>query len=460
VGGTVITAAGFLTLQLWLIHAGSRDYDEGVYWQSIRAMLRGEPLFRSVFASQPPAFYYVLLPFYAISHSLGALRLTVLCFAIAGIAAIYLGGRLVAGPAAALVAVILLAGSPLYIQEAAIVQADMPAVAMMVVAVAIMIAANRQQGRRASILAMLAGLAFATALGLKLLAAVAVVPLLLYLLMPRRRPLRVIAGFAAGTVLGVLIILIPAFASPSTAYDDLVAGHLLAGQATHAGITANLRQLLQPRELPLIVLAVAGSLVGVVRRDPRILAPLAWSIAATAAVLAYQPLFPHHLLLLTPALALTAAVGFDVVTSWRPARVGVAAAVVTVVAVIGLGFGFRDAQRSLIPNGHGAGLAAAVRPATKPGDYVISDNPFAVALAGRDVPGPLVDTSHERTLAGLLTVADLDAARVNYSVKVVLTDGGRLQSVPGFSDWLATHYHLVGSVGRDAYLYTALHETD
>ncbi len=52
----MIACVGFLALQLWLIHAGSRDYDEGVYWQSIRAMVRGEPLFRSIFASQPPAF--------------------------------------------------------------------------------------------------------------------------------------------------------------------------------------------------------------------------------------------------------------------------------------------------------------------------------------------------------------------------------------------------------------------
>ena len=456
----MIALAGFLALQLWLIHAGSRDYDEGVYWQSIRALLRGEPLFGSVFGSQPPAFYYALLPFYAISHSLAALRLTVLCFAIVGVAAVYLAGRLLAGPGAAVVAVILLVSSPLYIQEAAIVQADMPAIAMMVVAVAVMIAATRRQGRQASLLGILAGLAFASALGLKLLAAVAVVPLIVHLLMPRRQPLRLMAGFAAGTVVGLLIILIPAFGSPATAYDDLVAGHLLAGQATHAGITANLGQLLQLRELPVVMLAIAASLVAALRRDPRIIAPLGWSIAATVAILIYQPLFPHHLLLLSPALALTAAVGIDDFASWRPAQFGVAAAAVLLVGVVGLALGFGEARRSFIPNGHDAGLAAAVRSATKPGDYVISDNPFAIALAGRDLPGPLVDASHERTLAGLLTVADLDAARDYYGVKVVLTDGGRLRGVPGFSDWLAAHYHLVGTVGRDAYLYTALHETD
>jgi hypothetical protein len=114
----------------------------------------------------------------------------------------------------------------------------------------------------------------------------------------------------------------------------------------------------------------------------------------------------------------------------------------------------------LIPNGHSAGLASAVDSVTDPGDFVISDNPFAVALADRNVPGPLVDTSTERSTAGLLTVADLDAAREYYSVKVVLVDGEQLLSVPGFSEWLAAHYHLIGSVGHNAYLYVALQEAD
>jgi hypothetical protein len=130
------------------------------------------------------------------------------------------------------------------------------------------------------------------------------------------------------------------------------------------------------------------------------------------------------------------------------------------VAAIGLAVGLRAAQRVFIPNGHGAGLASALDSMTDPGDFVISDNPFAVALADRDIPGPLVDTSTERSTAGLLTVADLDAAREYYSVKVVLIDGEQLLSVPGFPDWLAAHYRLVRTIGHHSFLYTALQEFD
>ena len=443
-----------------MIHAGSRDYDEGVYWQSIRAMVRGEPLFRSVFASQPPAFYYALLPFYLVSHSLTALRLTVLCFALIGIAAIYIAGRMLGGPAAGLVAAVLLLSSPLYIQEAAIVQADMPAVAVMVVAVALVIAATRRQGQIAVIFAILAGVVFAIALGMKLFAAVAVVPMLFYLLTPRRQPLRLIASFAGATLVGLVIILVPAYGSAGIAYEQLVSSHLLAGRASQAGIGANLEQMTHLRELPLIALALASALIAIVRRDERVLAPLGWAIAAIVAILTYQPLFPHHLLLLSPALALTASIGFGSFTAWRPALTRIATLLVTLAVAAGLVVGFRDAQRSFIPNGHDAGLAKALRSLSRPEDYVISDSPFAVSLADRDIPGPLVDTSHQRIAAGLLTVADLDAARDYYGVKLVLTDGGRLKSVPGFSEWLATHYRLAATIGRHAAFYVALQDSD
>jgi 4-amino-4-deoxy-L-arabinose transferase-like glycosyltransferase len=460
VGGAVITCACFLALQICLIHAGSRDYDEGVYWQSIRAMLRGEPLFRSVFAPQPPAFYFALIPFYLLSHSLAALRVAVLLFAIIGATGIYLAGRVLAGSVAGLVAAILLLTSPLYIKEAATAQADMPAVATMVVAVAIIILATRREGGRSSILAAAAGLAFAAALGMKLLAAVAIIPLLLYLVLPRRQPVRVLWAFVAGTLVGLVVVLIPAFASLGRAYDDLVASHVIAGRAIHAGVTDNLGQLLQLPELPLLALAIVGAVLAIRRRDLRIIAPLAWSLTGIVAVLLYQPLFPHHLLLLSPALALTSAIGFADLAAWRPAPGLAATTAVMLAAAIGLTVGFRAAQRVFIPNGHSAGLASAVDSMTDPGDFVISDNPFAVALADRNIPGPLVDTSAERITAGLLTVADLDAAREYYSVKVVLIDGDQLLGVPGFSDWLAAHYRLVRTIGRHTFVYAALHDND
>src|SRR3981081_970533 len=101
-----------------------RGWDEGVYWQAIRAHARNEPLFKSVFASQPPMFYETLLPFYWVGHSLTSLRIGVLMLGLVGLAATYVTGRLLVGHVVGLVAVLLAATSPLYLHQSAIVQAD------------------------------------------------------------------------------------------------------------------------------------------------------------------------------------------------------------------------------------------------------------------------------------------------------------------------------------------------
>ena len=69
---------GFALTELIMLDGRIRDYDEGVYWATIRALARGEPMFSAVFASSPPGFYYAVLPFYLAVHSLASLRAGVL----------------------------------------------------------------------------------------------------------------------------------------------------------------------------------------------------------------------------------------------------------------------------------------------------------------------------------------------------------------------------------------------
>ena len=448
---TLIAAAIFLGLALWTLGAGLRDWDEGVYWQSLRALTRGEPLFSSVFASQPSGFYYALLPFYLAGHSIESLRIAVLLLTSAGLVAIYFAGRFLAGHEVGLVSVLLLATSPLFIHQSTVAQADAPAVGLAVVAVALALAAGQAGGRKRWALAAAAGLTLALATGIKLFGALAIVPILIALVSARPRRLSTWAAFAGGLLVGFALIALPIAVAPATALRELFF-HGAGSQSFHFS-TANLGLLLLTRELPLEALAVAGALVAAIRRDSRILAPLAWAIVSVAAILVYQPLFPHHLVLLPPSLALTAGVGFASLRQSAPLTTAAITAIL-LAAVAGIEVGARDAWQVAKPDIRDQTLAAAVRAESRPGDFVITDNLFAVALADRDVPSPLVDTSHQRTDAGLLTVNDLDAAANRYGVKLVLVDGNRLTSIPGFSDWLVAHYHALREVEPGATLYS------
>ena len=124
------------------------------------------------------------------------------------------------------------------------------------------------------------------------------------------------------------------------------------------------------------------------------------------------------------------------------------------VMVAGIYIGVKDIRLALVPDPHGA-ETAAIAAASRPGEFWISDDPYAIAAADRDVPGPLVDTSYQRTGAGLLTVATLEAARVRYRVRWVLIDSSRLDAVPGFRDWLNAHFQAVQKLGGGATIYRA-----
>src|SRR5436190_4063652 len=74
----------------------SGNYDEGVYWQSLRALDHGHHLFTQVFSSQPPLFLLSVLPLFHIGGpSIAAGRVAILLFAGIGLVATFMLGKLV-----------------------------------------------------------------------------------------------------------------------------------------------------------------------------------------------------------------------------------------------------------------------------------------------------------------------------------------------------------------------------
>ena len=454
-GGLVIIAA-FLILELFSIHAGFRDYDEGVYWLTLRALARGDPLYRTIFASEPPVFFYTLLPFSALGHSIAAIRFGVVIFGLVGLVAAYAAGHSLRGRVAGWTAVVLAATSPFYFDQSAILQSDLPSVALALLAMALALMGAARRGSIRLALAAGSGFVLALAVGTKLSAALVAVPLLLVLAGARPQPLSSIGSALTGGIAGSVIVLLPIAGAWQAAYQQMIVSHTGAARVLQLPLGANLPLLFLHRGLPLEALAGLGIAIALWRRDWRIVVPAAWAILTAGAILLYQPLFMHHLVQLVPPLALTAAVGFaNLNEPGRRFEIKQLAGLglLLLVAGYGLGVAFRHTEAELRSGTTEALLARALEQATRRGDFVISDNQYVVALANRDIPPEVLDTSRQVIASDLLTLPQLEAAAHRYHVELVLVDGHRLRGLPGFSAWLLNDFSMTQSFGPHTAIY-------
>jgi hypothetical protein len=199
-----------------------------------------------------------------------------------------------------------------------------------------------------------------------------------------------------------------------------------------------LEPLTVAEEGPLLVLSVAGLALSI-RRAPRLVAVAGTWAAVAALMLAVQrPLWPHHLMaLVVPAALLAAGLAQLLVGRRLIGTLTAAAAALLVAAGTGAAIDVHVHQHS------DASLAPAVarlQAATKPSDLVITDDQYLLALAGRDTPPQLVDTSLVRVSSGSLTTAAVEAVAERSHVRAFLFSTGRLSQLEDLESWVKLHY--------------------
>ena len=403
------------------LHAGA-NYDEGVYLASLDALRHGQVLGTDVDASQPPGFYVLLRAISLLpGDGVTGIRVGFLLLALIGLGAAYAIGRKVGGVTGGLGAAALLAVTAPYPVQAARVQADTASVALALAAVALACYAGRSSWRWAA-----AGVLAGAAVSVKLLALPVVAPIAVLLV--ARRSWRAAGALAAGAAV-ISIALAGAYAGAlGELWQTVVTDHRVARSLGPSfGDNAN-RVLLHSLDwaTPAGVLVPAGLVCAVVLlRRVEMVALGAW-IVASAAFLVYQrPLLDHHLVLLVTVLAVPAGAGIGaaVARTPHPARVAVAG-----VAALALAAGFVQEDRRLDRQaGDPPGVrwaADQLRVRTKPGELVGTDLPIVPYLAGRRVPGHLVDSSFVRLGTKALTVPDILATLERDRVRAVVV--GRL----------------------------------
>lgn len=399
------------------------NYDEGVYLASLDAMRRGQELGSQIYTSQPPVFYWLLrllaAPF---GSSIPHIRVAFVGLAIAGMAAaIALGWRLY-GPPAGVAAGALVAIGPPYPSVAPTVLADVPAVALGLVSLALLGFALRSASPRPG--AGFAGAAFVLAVLTKLLAIPFVVPFLA-LTFAAGATRRVLPAALIGATLAALLVTAANAGAVDDIWRQVVTDHTDARNlGTLSGNLDQIRKLLEPRT-PFGWLVPLGFLAFLLSGRARRTWPL-WTFvpSAVAFLVLVRPLTDHHLVLLSVACAIAAGPSLALAIGGLQRGPRVLATTVLVLFVVA---GMYQEQRRLHRNdvadsSEVTWATRALERVTLPDALVVSDQPIVLFRAKRATDGPLVDISNTRVTGGSLTAADVIAEIDRSRPSAVLVD--------------------------------------
>jgi len=185
-----------------------------------------------------------------------------------------------------------------------------------------------------------------------------------------------------------------------------------------------------------------------------------WALADFLTLLRQQPLLDHHIVLLSPAMALIT--GCGVYAVWQaftePSRQRLAQTVTLVVLVVmcvaGLALNWtQNLAANAPPSARTLSMALALQGVSAPNEMVLSDDQYVAALANRDVPPQLVDTSAVRITSGYLTASQLEDYITRNRIHVILFASGRFDLLPGFRDWVALRYTQVTTFDQNGALF-------
>jgi 4-amino-4-deoxy-L-arabinose transferase-like glycosyltransferase len=441
-------------------------YDEGVYWQSLRAMAAGHTLYQQIFYSQPPFFLLSVYPFYILfGQTLWAARLGIAVVSLTGLIGAFLLGKAMGGRIGAIAGLLLMVADPFYLSQSQKLQAEAPSAGLSFLAVGLAyVWWENPDGTAGILLGTFCGIAASLSIMSKLLGVTILIPLGLLMLAhlwrvlhkPRESRLRYAWSLIAGIIaflLTTVALVLPFIGSSHQMWAGVVTFHTTAGTVFKSTLASNF-----PMMLPLLtsitaILALFSTIVALLRRDWRTLPLIAWLVATVLVLLNQAPLFHHHLVALIPPLVALAIVGIIPIKMERKTwtiLLNIGSAITLVLLMVALIMNLQGEQLYFQGERLQAASSAtqsdlrvsqALHDATKAGELVITDDQFIAALADRNTPPSLVDTSIVRIDTHYLTLQQLIQAASQPQVHAVLFYTGRLsiKSVSDFHVWIATH---------------------
>jgi 4-amino-4-deoxy-L-arabinose transferase-like glycosyltransferase len=471
IGFVVLLAVAMLMRLYTLGVLFDRDsYDEGVYWQTLRAVSAGFQLYKPTFYSQPPMFLLSVLPTYLLfGQTIWAARLGIALVSLFGLLGIFLLGYTLRGRLGAFAALLLLIINPLYLSASQTLQAEGPQIAFSVLAVAFAyLWWQRPTGWRGSLYGALCTLTLVLSIFSKLFALATVVPIGLLALAHIWRITRKPSGehwraaYSLLIALGVLIltaviIILPYHNVLPSFWSGVITFHDVAKTvSTRSGNTKQLELFLLA---PLGLTALYGSVVALLKKDWLVIPLLAWALASSILLWQQEPLFTHHFVILVPPLIALSAMGLGKLPgaitrkqlTQRPMLITEICLLLMLLTLIFgasiIRFDYQQLQTQEASKATQGSLQVSkdLQQAVKPGNFVITDGQFVTGLANRNTPPELVDTSGVRIATHYVTNQQLIQLASQSNVQAVLFYTGRLTNpdLAPFQNWVKQHFRKI-----------------
>ncbi|MCC7366913.1 MAG: glycosyltransferase family 39 protein [Chloroflexi bacterium] len=451
--GVLVLLALAVPSRLLNLDAFAGKFDEGIRGTQLMLMAAGYRPFREIFASQGPLSLDIFYPTYLLfGQTLGAARLAPALFSVVGILVAAWTARHAGGLVAGAVAGLLLTVSPIFLKNSRLALVEVPALVPAMAAVGCALAYGR--GGRQWWLAG-AGLLMAVSLTIKPMAAPALVPVgLAILLGDVRRPRQwLLGGLLFGAVLAAVLAVIVLAVGPQGVYDQMIRFRVASRAVEGWSLKENWAAIsgeMADEGLVLPALAGAAGLLLLVTRWRLGLPLVSWAVTSLGLLLVYSPLqFKHAVILLPP---LTLLVGVGAAAAWRiweERQPGARLPWIVAAGVVALGGWYAislprilELDRRLVvgmPETRPESFDDEIRllsTLTGPNDFVIVDEPAVAFQARRLVPPNLVDTSMVRIRSRSLDADDVVRAARQSDVRVLFLFSDGLRNLKPFAAWV------------------------
>lgn len=459
----------------------SYDYDEGVYLQTAKQMLNGYKLYDQIFLSQPPILIYlVAISMNLLGENLYTGRLPVALTSILAAVSLYLAARRLCNPIAGIVGLAILTVDRVFLHYSRAVEAEVPCIAFAILAYLLIVEYIR---RDRSIYSFASGLSSSLAVLSKFLAA-PILPAIIPVFFTRvgstnlrsgiERSNRRLRGFIT-FMIGVSIPLaILSSYDPVDLYDQLYMYH----RSKPLGGTVIEKLMLlygYISENPAaLILGSIGLIVALASLDIGCLvASINLILSVSMLVFLPQPLWYHHVAVLSPQLSLLSglAVGYSTKIFMKiytrsskgrggSKRIAISLLVFIVLSTLSLYTlsisSSAPSISSIVFRGGGEleyRVAEFIRNITSPDEWIISDDQAMIFVAGRNVPPELCDTSFMRISSGYLVDEEMIDLAEAYRVKVVVFWTDRIIQLKRFVEYVEANYQLIGVYGSNRRIY-------